>query len=339
MTLYIPGTDEKGREVYASITCELHLVDGLKANMLVENDVLCTEGFAVNLYNSSALIHSCSVRIIITARQHSEFLRHRALVSASTIISPYSEALVAFQRIKLPDSRDFLFSSAPQQHLTLYSHLLDHTSTTVLIRNNAGHAIKIPLHHRFGYVTELPYESCFATSADLDVASTPPTSPTIFHDRNGISILLAGDMEIELPNDIKIYGDKEVVDAITRLVDDYPSIWESSDFVQILPEHWMKVHLKPGWETKVSNIKPRVYLLGIEAKRLVDETFDKIQRLDRLKYTTSHTLFSFPVFVVYKTNAKGERKGRAVVDIRKLNDLVVPDAYPFPLQSDIIASI
>ncbi len=60
----------------------------------------------------------------------------------------------------------------------------------------------------------------------------------------------------------------------------------------------MKVHLKPGWETKVSSIKPRVYLLGIEAKRLVDETFDEMQCLGRLKYITSHTPFSFPVFVV-----------------------------------------
>ena len=337
--LYIPGTNEKGREVYASITCELHLVDELKANMLVGNDVLCTEGFAVNLYNSSTLIHSCGVRIDINARQYSEFLRHRALASASTIIPPHSEALVAFQRIKLPDSRDFLFSPTPQQHLTLYSHLLDHTSTKVLVRNEVGHAIKILLHHRLGCVTKLPYESCFAILADLDVASTAPTLPTIFHDCNEISIPPAGNMETELPNGIIIYEDKEAVDAITRLVDNYSSIWKSSGFVQIPPERWMKVHQKPGWETKVSNIKPRVYPLGIEAKRLVDETFDEIQRLGRLKYTNSHTPFNFPVFVVYKTNAKGERKGCAVVDIYKLNDLVIPDAYLLPLQSDIIASV
>lgn len=101
----------------------------------------------------------------------------------------------------------------------------------------------------------------------------------------------------------------------------------------------MKVQLKPGWETKVSAIKSRVYPLGIEARRLVDETFNEMHHLGRLKYITSHTPFSFPVFVVYKTNAKGERKGRAVVDIRKLNNLVIPDAYALPLQSDIIASV
>lgn len=101
----------------------------------------------------------------------------------------------------------------------------------------------------------------------------------------------------------------------------------------------MKVLLKPGWETKVSTIKPRVYPLGNENRQVVDETFDEMHRLGRLEFTTEHTLFSFPVFVVWKADAEGKRKGRAVVDIRKLNEMVLPDSYPLPLQSEIIANI
>lgn len=67
--------------------------------------------------------------------------------------------------------------------------------------------------------------------------------------------------------------------------------------------------------------------------------FDKMHRLSRLKYITLHTPFSFPVFVVYKMNAKEERNGRAVVNICKLNNLVISDAYFFHLQSDIIANV
>ncbi len=101
----------------------------------------------------------------------------------------------------------------------------------------------------------------------------------------------------------------------------------------------MKLYLKPGWETKVLTIKPKVYPLGIKVKRLVNKTFDKMQCLGRFQYTTSHISFSFPIFVVYKTNTKGQRRGRAVVNIRKLNDLVIPDAYPLPLQFNIIVSV
>ena len=338
--LYIPGLDREGSEVYACIKCELHLVEGLKANMLIGNNILCTEGFTINLASASAHILSCGVTIVINARNHSQFLRRNVLADATTFIPPKSEAFINFQQIPLPDSRDFLFQLFPQQQLTLYSHLLDHTSSKILVRNDAERSIQIPRRHRLDSITEIPFENCFATSVDHDAASTPPTSPLLFHERNGITIPPAdAGLETELPNGIKIYRDRQAVEKITRLVNEYPSIWESSGFVQVPPERWMKVHLKPGWESKVSAIKPRVYPLGIDNRRLVDETFDELQRLGRLKYTTSPTPFSFPVFVIWKTAANGEKKGRAVVDIRKLNDLVIPNAYPLSLQSEIIANV
>lgn len=40
--VYIPGIDGKGHEVYTSITYKLYLVDRLKANILVRNDILFT---------------------------------------------------------------------------------------------------------------------------------------------------------------------------------------------------------------------------------------------------------------------------------------------------------
>lgn len=58
-----------------------------------------------------------------------------------------------------------------------------------------------------------------------------------------------------------------------------------------------------------------------------------------MEYTTQATLFSYPVFVVWKSLPDGSRKGRVVVDIRGLNDLIVPDVYPVPLQSEVIARL
>ena len=101
----------------------------------------------------------------------------------------------------------------------------------------------------------------------------------------------------------------------------------------------MKILLKSGWEAKVSAIKPGVYPLGNNAQRLVDNTFDEMHKQRRLKFITNPTLFSFPVFVVWKSDSDGKRKGCAVMDIRKLNDLVLPNSYPLPLQSEIIANV
>lgn len=101
----------------------------------------------------------------------------------------------------------------------------------------------------------------------------------------------------------------------------------------------MRVPLKDDWQARLANIKPKVYPLEVEARALVDKTFDKLQQQGRLVYTQGHTLFSFPVFVIWKPRPHGIRKRQAVVDIRRLNELVVPDAYFLPLQSDIIASV
>lgn len=101
----------------------------------------------------------------------------------------------------------------------------------------------------------------------------------------------------------------------------------------------MKVHLKPSWDSKVFAIKPKIQFLGNDFKQLVDETFDKIQRLGRLKYMDAYMLFSFPVFVVQKTVVDRKKKRLAIVDIQKLNDLVIPNVYLLYLQSDIITSI
>lgn len=67
--------------------------------------------------------------------------------------------------------------------------------------------------------------------------------------------------------------------------------------------------------------------------------FDKMHRLGRLKFMSEHTLFSFPVFVVWKLDAKGKRKDRVVVNIWKLNKMIFPDFYPLLLQSEIIVNI
>ena len=96
ITIYIPGIDKKSRDVYASISCKLHLVDRLKINMLMGNNLLCTEGFAINLSTFFTLIQSCDVKIDINARQHSKFLRQKVLANGPTLVPPQSKALIAF---------------------------------------------------------------------------------------------------------------------------------------------------------------------------------------------------------------------------------------------------
>lgn len=83
----------------------------------------------------------------------------------------------------------------------------------------------------------------------------------------------------------------------------------------------------------------QIYLLSNKAQYMVDDTFNKIHKQSHLEYTIDLTLLSFLVFVIYKTNSHDKKKGYAVIDIQKLNDLVLHDFYLFSLQLKIIANV
>lgn len=94
--LYMPGLDQKGSEIYACINCKLHLIEGLKANMLIGNNVLCTKSFTINFASAFAHIFSYEVIIVIKARNHLQLLRRNVLANLTTFLLPKSEALVNF---------------------------------------------------------------------------------------------------------------------------------------------------------------------------------------------------------------------------------------------------
>lgn len=126
---------------------------------------------------------------------------------------------------------------------------------------------------------------------------------------------------------------------LSQLVDKYPSIWQFKGFMQILPTCWMKVSFKLGWKTKVSAIKPKIYLLGNKSRQLINKTFDKMHRLGYIKFISKHIPFSFSMFIVWKIDTKDKKKGKVIVDIWKLNEMILPNSYFLPLQSKIIANI
>lgn len=82
-----------------------------------------------------------------------------------------------------------------------------------------------------------------------------------------------------------------------------------------------------------------MYPVGIKDREVIDETFDKLHSQDCMSWTVNRTPFLFPVFVVWTILPDGTCKGRPVVDIRRLNQLLQSDVYPLPLQLDIIAAV
>lgn len=161
LSLYFSGKNDVRDLVYASLQCEIHLVGGLRANLLISNDIMSPEAIVINLGKKTALIGVCGVTINVNTRQRSQFLAKRLLTSQESVIPPRSEAMIPLVKLPLPDDRDFLFHPTPQANLTLYSHIMDYETTKILVRNASDRPLCIPRQHKLGHLLDMVYENYF----------------------------------------------------------------------------------------------------------------------------------------------------------------------------------
>lgn len=106
--VYIPGLDWENSKVYMYIKYEFYLVENLKANMLINKDILHTKCFLIKIVIMFAYILECEVNIKITAGSHSQSLRCNIPVNTITFVSPKFKVFIFYWQIFLPILRDFL---------------------------------------------------------------------------------------------------------------------------------------------------------------------------------------------------------------------------------------
>ena len=81
LSFYFPGKNNTGQLVHTSLTCEIHLVEDLKTNLLIGNNIMSLEGFVIDVKGKSVLIGSCGVTVPIDVRQRGQFLTRKLLAS------------------------------------------------------------------------------------------------------------------------------------------------------------------------------------------------------------------------------------------------------------------
>lgn len=84
--LFLSGKNDEKQKVYASFKCKLHLVEGLRINILIANDILPPESFVLNIGLGHVIMGSYRVKITIRARQRSHFLRKRLLAKNDEVV-------------------------------------------------------------------------------------------------------------------------------------------------------------------------------------------------------------------------------------------------------------
>lgn len=88
MLSFFPRMDNNGKPVLAEIRSEVYLVEGLKAKILVGNNILVSKGFILDLLNKEATISSCNIKIQISMKPRGRFILKKVLAIKNLIISP-----------------------------------------------------------------------------------------------------------------------------------------------------------------------------------------------------------------------------------------------------------
>lgn len=79
--LYFSGKNNVGQQVYAFLTYEIYLVKGLRANLLIDNNIMSPEGSIIDVKQKSVFIGSYGITIPIDIRQRGQFLTTKLLAS------------------------------------------------------------------------------------------------------------------------------------------------------------------------------------------------------------------------------------------------------------------
>lgn len=375
LTFYMEGVLPDGTRAFAEITREVHIVDDLKAGMLIGSDILTPERMVIDFATQSIKIGSCrDMAVPMDSRARSEPVRRAVKSSARLTLAPRTTQQVPVLYAcldKLPEDRDFLFE--PQCSLQLgqaggvYAHVVDASFQAVQVRNDTDLPVVIPRKTRLGTLGEYDQDGCFPIEAyhsDLAATGWRNWKTKLARDVMTIaSAMTAVAAPIPMPSDHQVELRKPTAGANSDLIVIDPSLENvlpngvtvygkpeaAEPLARLLDEH-QDLFVDQGQTVDIPEeewmpipIKPdavtkpaKVYPVGQKDKQVIDDTFDKLHAQGKMTWSKQPTPYSYPVFVVWKDTPNG-RKGRVVVDIRELNKIAETDTYPLPLQSEIIS--
>ena len=98
------------------------------------------------------------------------------------------------------------------------------------------------------------------------------------------------------------------------------------------------MNLKPDWHTNIPK-HTRIYPLGFHERKVISDTLHDLHSANKISRTRHEIPFIFPMFIAWQTLPNGTRKDRMIIDVRGLNRIILPDAYPMQTQDNILANI
>ena len=373
--MFVPGTID-GKPATGSFVMEAHIVDDLKANMLIGIDNLEPQGITIDFKTATANVGACdNLTMPINIHARAEAHVKRVVKAKSTVTVPARSTIqvpVAY-KVMSPD-RDFLFEPECAQNLGLeggvFAHIVDSSLAFVHVQNATDAPVKLPRKARLGTIVEYEQEGAYMVTPDhatLAAGNTSNWKKKSWKSALATSTILAATAYAAMTQPTHLQKASTSADmqpsaasvsidpALEHVLPNGITIYGTHEVAAAIanvaseyPEIWTDQGTTvdiPENEWMPIPLKPgitpkpaRVYPVSQRDKQVIDETFDKLHQQGKMTWSSQPTPFSYPCFVVWR-EVNGVKKGRVVIDIRSLNRITENDSYPLPLQTEVTSMV
>ena len=359
VSLYIQGAKFDDEIAVAYIKRDIHLVDDLRAKMLINADIIESEEMTSDLQADKLIIGNCDMIAPLICRPFRNYRRvnrtasiqHAIIISTHTVV----EMPFRFKNLsKLSTERNFFFQSSSafsqlDEENDVMTHVLDVKIIFVHVRNAIDKSILLSKHIKLGRIINFEKEGCYAADiidahliieinwkkrafiATVEVVMTAAFM-LVHITFNSVNEAVT---EVVITENIIIYDISLVQQRLLVVIDVYSTIWKKSDTVHVSESEWMSIDTI--FDAKTESFK--IYFVSSQDREIINKEFDKLHEQGKLRWIIEIILYDFSVFVVWRTIHTSEeliRKGRVIIDIRDFNKVIVSDDYSMFLQIDII---
>ena len=153
--------------VKVMITREIHLIDNLKINMLIENDFMKSKKIDINVTKEIVYIDNCDVIVALNVKIF-RIIVHTSIHARKTIIVfSHIEIVLSIHFTTIFANRDFLFESK-NFNLSFYIHLTNVEFKNIVVKNDNDKFVHISRNCRVKRIIELDFSNAYMITVDDD---------------------------------------------------------------------------------------------------------------------------------------------------------------------------
>ena len=159
--MYLSEKNKDDNLIIIKIIRETHLIDDLKANMLIDNDCIDSKKIIVNSADDIAHIDSCDVIVAVNVKISRIIVQISVHARKTIVVSSQFEMTMSVHYIIILSDRDFLFESTNQLNLSLYAHLINVETHNIVIRNDENKVVQLSRNCRVDRMIEVNFLNVF----------------------------------------------------------------------------------------------------------------------------------------------------------------------------------